>query len=113
MSNQEIEAQVQALAEECCTAIEGEAMNLERIDQLTKALLMSGFVQKDGQPLRAELEARVREKCREPAMHRGAEIKAVTDKVQDSLEKHVRWESKQPQDKSASKAANISSATDA
>ncbi len=113
MTNQEIEAQLQALTDLCCDALNGEALDLERTDQLTKSLLMSGFVHEENKPLQPELESRVREACREPAMHRGAEIKAVTDKVQSSLNKHVRWESKQPEGKSPAKGANISSATDA
>lgn len=114
MSNQEIEAQLQALTEMCCESMEGDqALDVDRMDQLTKALLMSGYSHQPSQPLSAELEGRVREQCREPAIHRGAEIKGLTEKVEGSFQKHVRWESRQPKASGKSKAANISSATDA
>ena len=56
-SNPEIEAQLDSLAELCCDSIASDqAISDERVKQLSKALLMSGFEQKDGAPLSAQLD---------------------------------------------------------
>ncbi len=34
-------------------------------------MLMSGYARMEGRSLQQDIEARVNEKCREPAMHRG------------------------------------------
>jgi len=115
-TNPEIEAQLESLTELCCDAIASDqAISDNRVKELAKALLMSGFEQKEGAPLSVQLETRVRKSCKEPAMHRGAEVKAVTESVQKIYTDLVRWQSEQPStgNKSAPKPANISSATDA
>lgn len=112
-TNVELEAQLEALTEICCEALKGETdIDPKRVEQLAKALLKSGYERGDHKPLSAELEQRVRERCKEPAIHRGAEIKSITEAVQAEYDKAVRWQSEQPQSGDGAKSANISSATD-
>lgn len=113
-TNPEIEEQLDTLAQLCCDTLKGEGSGLaRRSDALLKSLLMSGYVRKAGQNLTAELESRVKKKCPEPAMHRGGALSGVTQKLQQTFDKLVQWESEHPRDQSPPKAANISSATDA
>jgi hypothetical protein len=96
-TNPEIEAQLTALASLCCKRIaDGESVQEDRVKNLCKALLMSGFEQKSGPPLATQLEKRVRSDCKEPAIHRGAEINAVTNEIQRIYDDLVRWQSSQP-----------------
>jgi hypothetical protein len=115
-TNPEVEVQLDSLAKLCCDSIaSNQAFSDDQVKELSKALLMSGFERQDGAPLSVQLETRVRDFCKEPAMHRGAEIKAVTESVQETYKNVVRWQTEQPSfdNDAAPKAANISSATDA
>ncbi len=113
-TNPEIEEQLEALAELCCQTLNGDDSGLEkRDDALLKSLLMSGYVRKVGKDITAEMESRVKKRCPEPGMHRGGALSGITQKLQQKLDKLVRWESEAPQESTPPKAANISSATDA
>jgi hypothetical protein len=113
-NNPQIEAHLNELTKLCCEAFSTEMSTLgERTEPLLKSLLMSGYQRHAKQPLRTELEARVRAACPEPAMHRGAEINGVTEQIQKKYEDLLRWESRQPEGRTKAKSANISSATDA
>jgi hypothetical protein len=112
--NPQIDAHLNTLADLCCKTLEGDASELEaRRDELLKSLLMSGYVRKSGKDLRADLEKRVKDRCREPSMHRGGALTGLSDRLQKRFEEVIRWHSEQPEGKSSAKAANISSATDA
>ncbi|WP_413432970.1 hypothetical protein [Crateriforma spongiae] len=112
--NPEIDAQLNALSDLCCETLGTErTLDPDRVQRLTKALLMSGFVQKDSQPLSAEIESRARNRCLITAMHRGGELKAITESIQKAFNRQVTWESVQPSKDSGTRPANISSATDA
>mgnify|MGYP003662968326 CR=1 FL=1 len=113
-TNPQIETQLNALAELACETLRGEESEMAaRAEPLLKSLLMSGYVRKSGKDIRADIEARVKDICREPAMHRGGELSGITQRLQDKFDKLVKWESDQPKDFTDAKAANISSATDA
>ncbi|KAA5542618.1 hypothetical protein FYK55_13870 [Roseiconus nitratireducens] len=113
-SNPEIEQQLDTLAELCCdTLTGGEPMLAERSDALLKSLLMSGFARKQGRDLRSEIESRVKDRCQERAIHRGGALTSLTDKLQKQFDDLAQRDSEQPQRGTPSKAANISSATDA
>lgn len=113
-TNPEIEEQLDKLADICCELLGGEqTASIDETDALLKSLLMSGFARSGGAPLQVEIESRVKSKCREPAMHRGGELSSITGQLQKKFNDLVRWESRQPDDRTEPKTANISSATDA
>ncbi|EMI17421.1 hypothetical protein RMSM_05650 [Rhodopirellula maiorica SM1] len=116
-TNPQIDEQLNKLAELCCEQLEGNDPS-STIDEastksLLKSLLMSGFSRKEGASLQVEIENRVKDRCRDTAMHRGGALSSISGQLQKQFEELARWESKQPSDDSKSKAANISSATDA
>ncbi|NNE01042.1 MAG: hypothetical protein HKN47_27310 [Pirellulaceae bacterium] len=116
-TNPQIDEQLQKLAELCCNALDANADSeielSETTEQLLKSLLMSGYARKGDASLQADIEARVKDSCREPAMHRGGALSSLTEKLQKKFDDLVRWESRQPDEHTDPKAANISSATDA
>ncbi len=113
-TNPQIEEQLNKLADIVCGSLEGsEPVASDDYELLLKSLLMSGFARKKEMSLQVEIENRVKDKCREPSMHRGGELSGLTKQLQQKFDKLVRWESRQPDDKSDPKAANISSASDA
>ena len=113
-TNPEIDAQLDSLAELCCTALRGgDAMPEEKVEKLLRGLLMSGYSRKSSRPVNAELETRVRTKCPEPAMHRGGALSSLTDQMQNKYDELARWHATQPKDSTDAKSANISSSTDA
>ncbi len=110
--NSQCESQINALADLCCETLQGNQSNLdERKDKLIKSLVMSGYARHEGLSLQAELESRVKEKCSDPAIHRGSELAGVTNHLQEIFDEVVRFETKLPEKKSKPQAANISSAT--
>ena len=111
--NPEIEEQLDKLADICCEALDGQASIInEESEALLKSLVMCGFVRNAKTSLQAEVENRVKQKCIEPSMHRGGELTAMTQKLQDRLKKIAKWDSKSPSEFTPSKPANISSASD-
>ncbi len=116
-NNPQIDGQLDKLAELLCLQLESETDGRTTedpvIDQLLKSLLMSGYARKEGANLQVDIENRVKDRCREPAMHRGGALSSITGQLQKKFEDLKRWESRQPEDKTDAKAANISSATDA
>ncbi|TWU22315.1 hypothetical protein Pla52o_33710 [Novipirellula galeiformis] len=113
-TNPEIEASLDALATLCCESLSGTAdPAVDRSERLLKTLLMSGYVGKKKASFQVDLETRVKAKCRDCAMHRGGALSSMSEKLAKQFADLARWESKNPSDTSPSKAANISSATDA
>lgn len=113
-TNPQIEEQLNKLAELCCRSMEsGQAVVNDQSEALLKAMLMSGYARKEGRSLQSELEARVKDRCREPAMHRGGALSSISAQLQEKLDELARWESRQPDSDDKAKAANISSPTDA
>jgi hypothetical protein len=111
-TNPQIESQLDELADLCCQSLNGDSSAItDRSESLLKALLMSGYARTSGTSLQADLEARAKEKCREPAMHRGGALSGISKQLQDKFNDLVRWESRQPEQTSEPKAANFSAAT--
>lgn len=118
--NPQIETTLDELAGLICRSLQGSDSDLDRRrDPLLKTLVMSGYIAQADQNLMQEIENRVKDQCREPAMHRGGTLSSMTRELGNRLEEIVRWESKTPTeskspgDQSPPKAANLSSATDA
>ncbi len=111
--NIELEAQFDELANICCEAIGAEGkLDEERVRALIESIVRCGFDQKERKPVSIEVEKRIKAKCREPSMHRGAEIQSLSEKIQAIYDDVARWQSQQPDDPTTPpKAANISSAT--
>jgi hypothetical protein len=112
--NPEVERQLNALADLCCQALEGESESLaDRSEPLLRALLLSGFTRSAEAPLQVEVEKRIRDRCREPAIHRGGAISGLTRQLQSSFDELARWESKSPSETNPPQAANVGSAATA
>lgn len=113
-TNPQIEEQLSKLADIICQSLNGEQAAVpDESEALLKSLLMSGYARKEGTSLQSDIESRVKDKCRDPAMHRGGALSGITKQLQEKFNDLVRWESKQPEEREKPKAANISSATDA
>ncbi len=113
-TNPEIEADLNELAKICCRSLAGESdAGMDRADNLLKSLLMSGYAGKKNRSFQVDLENRVKEQCRDCAMHRGGALSSMSEKLAKKFADLARWESRTPSDASPPKAANISSATDA
>lgn len=109
--NPQIEEQLNKLADCVCQSLEGERPAFsDETAELLKALLSSGYARQDDTSLQTELEARVKDKCREPALHRGAEISSITEKLKHKFDDLVRWESKQPHRQDHREATHVGSA---
>lgn len=110
-TNPQIEENLNRLTELCCDILEGKRSVEDDATPVLRALLMSGHARSESQSLQAEIEARVKESCRDDALHRGGELTAITSKLQKQFEDLIRWESRQPDEHLDPKAANISAAT--
>lgn len=111
--NPEIEEQLNKLADLCCESLDGQISIInDQSEALLKSLVMSGFVRNANASLQAEIESRVKQKCAEPSIHRGGELTAMTQKLQEKLKKISTWDSNSPSEFTPSRPANISSATD-
>ncbi len=112
-TNPQIDAQLDKLAELCCQSLDGEqSIASEDSDALLKAMLMSGYARMEGRSLQQDIETRVKDKCRDSAMHRGGELSAMTAELSRKFSEMKRWESRQPEDRAKPQAANISAVTD-
>lgn len=119
-TNPQIEQTLDELADLVCRSLQGKENDLVgRRDPLLKTLVMSGYVWKADETMMQQIEHRVKDQCREPAMHRGGALSSITSELQTRFDEIARWESstpaksKPPADQSPPKAANISAATDA
>ncbi len=113
--NPEIENHLDALAEICCDSLSGEkGVDDDRVKRVIESLVMSGYGRDHSEiSLQSEIESRVKDQCRDGAMHRGGALSAITKKMSEQLRETIRWQTRQPEDDAPPKAANISSATDA
>lgn len=112
--NPQIESSLDGLADLVCESLQNGSQELgDRHEGLLKTLLMSGYHSQSDASLVVDLEDRVKDRCREPSMHRGGALSSITTKLNGKFKELAQWESRSPDDKPASKAANISSATDA
>ena len=119
-TNPQIEATLDELANLICQSLQGKEEDfVGRRDPLLKTLVMSGFAGKEGQSIVQQVENRVKDRCGDPAMHRGGALSSMTSELGAKFEEISRWESKTPKEskspgqESPPKAANISAATDA
>ncbi|QEF97615.1 hypothetical protein Mal15_16560 [Stieleria maiorica] len=116
-TNPQIEEQLDKLASICCEQLKGDSPRTlpedSTVDDLLRALLMSGYARRSDKTLQVDIEHRVKDLCRDPAMHRGGALSSMTEQLQSKFDELKSWESRQPDDKSPPKAANISSAGNA
>src|SRR6056297_2564871 len=95
----EIDAILSRLTELCCSAMDAEGgLDRSRVDQLTKSLSANGWKRhsEDAPPLSTILKNRIKESCREPAMHRGAAIDGIVESVQDAYDNQSRMSASSP-----------------
>jgi hypothetical protein len=119
-SNPELESQLDALADLCCDALQGEtSLLIGRGEALLKSILMSGYVRKEGRTLAVEIETRVKDRCRDASFHRGGELASMAKHLQDRFDDLILWharrpeEEKYPREQSPPKAADYSASSDA
>jgi len=99
VTNPQIEANLDALATICRDSINGESdAGRERTDALLKSLLMSGYNRIGDQPLRIDLEARVKEKSDGSSPRRVSEMLAMSGHLARKFADLARRESKTPVD---------------
>lgn len=103
-STPQIDAILDDLTTLCCQALTaGDILDQQRVDELVESLSQNGWKRhsENYPPLATVLEQRVRERCREPAMHRGAEVESLTQKVQRAYDNHSRYQASSPASDSA------------
>jgi len=112
--NIETTEQLNALAKICCDKMNGDTDDISgRVEALLKSILMGGYVGKFGQDIRAQIETRAKDRCRDVAMHRHGELAGLTLNFQKKFNKLVTWQSTQVEPFTPSKAVNLGSATGA
>ncbi len=103
----QIEAILSDLTEICCGMLESEEnAGDERVTALVQSLSTNGWERHsaDSAPLSTVLKNRVKEKCQEPAMHRGAMIDGIVDKIQRAYDDASRMRSSAPKGKEQKEA---------
>lgn len=98
----EIEAILADLTELCCTALSADGeLDQSRVNELVESLSTNGWKRhSEGEPpLATVLKDRIKQQCKEPAMHRGAAIDGIIAKVQDAYEDASRMETSSPSEK--------------
>ncbi len=101
-ANPELDAQLDRLVEICCQLISGEGQPTStEVDSLVEALVRNGFHRHSEEPLSAELDRRIRKACKDSAMHRGARIKGIVERIQSRFDDQARWNATQPSSDSA------------
>ncbi len=113
-TNPQLESQLEALTDLCWDALEHhQPLADDRTEQLLKALVMCGYERSEHRGLAAELDARVRDRLRSKTLPHSDQLAGITRQLQDRYEKLANWGAKTPLKHDPSKAANISSGTDA
>ena len=112
--NPEIESQLDILTAVCCDQMgERSGEDTDRVSAVLKSLLIGGFKRISEKPLGVCVEERVVDRCREPAIHRRAELNNILQTMQRDFDKMAQQQTEQPGRESGTRPANISSATDA
>lgn len=95
----QIEAILDELAELCCQALtSGSTLDAERRDELVQSLSANGWERHEpSQPLSTEIKKRVKDRCREPGMHRGAAIDGLTEQIEKAYQDYSRYRTSAPQ----------------
>jgi len=110
-STPQIEAILDELTAVCCEALEADkTLDEQRVARLVDSLSKNGWKRhsRDAPPLATVLENRVRERCREPAIHRGASVESVTQKVQRAYNNQSRYEASSPSEEDSHSSQNAS-----
>lgn len=111
--NEHDETLIQELADICCASLTGQEPDFDgRTEKILKSLVMGGLARKADVTLQSELKRRVQDQCSDVALHRSSELNSITKLMQDKFDKISTWESRNPEEKTEAKAANLSSAHD-
>ena len=112
--NPELQSQIDDLAQICCDIIARTSNGSdERVKPLIEALVRGGYDRISNINLQVRLEDIAVDRCREHLIHRRDELTGITSQMQAEFDKASKWSTSQPQEDSGTKAANISSNTDA
>ncbi len=98
-TNPEIEATLNELTELCCDALSSDSvLDTDRVKSLTSNLSTNGWQRHSSEsaPLSTILKNRIKDRCREPAMHRGAVIDGLVKTVQSAYESASRMQASSP-----------------
>lgn len=95
----QIEAILAKLADHCCAVIsQEETYDADQVKQLVKSLSMNGWQRHadSTSPLSVTLKKRIKDRCREPAMHRGGLLDGMVEKVQAAYDDAARYDASAP-----------------
>lgn len=112
--NPEMQNQVEALAKMCGQAMEGQDVDLvDNSRPIVDSLVTGGYHRLSDVPLANRVEEVAVDQFEELAIHRRAQLRSYCEKLQDQYDERQRWHASEPEEHQPSKAANISSGTDA
>ena len=112
--NPELQSQLKDLAQICCDVLERrETDSSTRARPLLEALATGGYARISDVNLQTRLEDIAVDLCRDRAIHRRQELTGIAGQMQTTFNEIVRWQTKSPHTPSGTKAANISSNTNA
>lgn len=95
----QIEAILDELTELCCDSLDSNTVSdADRLDQLVLNLSTNGWERHNegSPPLSVLLKERMKDRCREPAMHRGGELDGIVSKVQKAYDNAAQFRSSAP-----------------
>lgn len=95
----QIESILAEMTQLCCDALGGDTeLDVDRLKDLAESLSANGWERHShGEgPLSKHLEHRIKQECPEQAMHRGAAIDSLVDRVQSLLDSESRRFAKVP-----------------
>jgi len=95
----QIEAILDKLAGHCCAVIsQEETYDADQVQKLVKSLSVNGWQRHadSTSPLSVTLKKRIKDRCREPAMHRGGSIDGTVEKVQAAYNDAARYDASAP-----------------
>jgi len=94
----QIEAILDKLADHCCSVInQHDSYDAGQVKELVNNLSVNGWQRHADSPLAVILKKRMKDRCQEPAMHRGGLLDGMVEKVQDAYNDTMRYDASSPQ----------------
>ena len=111
--NPELQKQVELLAAFCGKSLDGEEMDFDEVTRpIIEGLVLGGYQRWSDTPLAIRIEEIAVDQFEELAIHRRAQLRSYTQRLQEAFDERKRWYSQNPKEFQRGKTANISSATD-
>ncbi|TWU02107.1 hypothetical protein [Neorhodopirellula pilleata] len=96
----QIEAILDKLADHCCAVInQDETYDATQVNKLVTSLSVNGWRRHSdtASPLSVTLKNRMKDRCREPSIHRGGLLDGMVEKVQAAYDDVARYDSSSPE----------------